>query len=489
MFSGLRHSKRAISAAFASGLAMGIIGTGIAATSGAVKFPDVPAGSYYDLAVGSLSDRGIIKGNPDGTFNPAGYVTRADVAVMFQRMLVSIGEEEATESSSRSSRRVASSSSEESSSSSSSTSTSSSSVSSTPNGTLRFATPTASIIENASIGGITVAIVRTGGVQGAVGVQISTSDGTAKVTEDYQALSTVLTFAANESSKTIKLPLIDDSAGEGSETVVLTLSEVTGGAVIGTPSQMTITITDNEAPSSTGSSSSSTSAVSGAGKFSFSAVTYGPAENGGTQIITVVRTDGSTGAANVNYATSNGTAVTGTDYGSVSNSLSFASGETSKTFTVSIADNSSIDGNRNFNITLSNPTGGAALGDVPSTSIMIFDDETLTYGTGSLKFTKSAYSVTEASGVALVTVQRIGGAKNKVTVSFATSNGTALASSDYTATSGTMTFEAGETSKLIRIPLLKDTLADADETIYVILSSPTNGATLSEPLNTVVTVQ
>lgn len=467
---------------------MGIVGTGIAATSGAVKFADVPSGSYYDLAVGSLSERGIIKGNPDGTFNPGGYVTRADVAVMLQRLLVSIGEEEADASSSRSSRSVASSSSEESSSSSSS-STSIASVSSSPNGTLRFATPTASIIENASIGGITVAIVRTGGVQGAIGVQITASDGTAKVAEDYQALSTVLTFAANESSKTIKLPLIDDTAGEGAETVILTLSEVTGGAVIGTPSQMTITITDNEAPSSTGSSSSSTSVTSGAGKFSFSAVTYGPAENGGTQTITVVRTDGSTGAANVNYATSNGTAASGTDYGSVSNTLSFASGETSKTFTVSVVDNTSIDGNRNFTINLSNPTGGTALGDVPSTSVMIFDDETLTYGTGSLKFTKSSYAVTEASGVALVTVQRIGGAKNKVTVSFATSNGTALASSDYTATSGTMTFEAGETSKLIRIPLLKDTIADADETLYVILSSPTGGATLSEPLNTVVTIQ
>lgn len=485
MLSFFRNRGRAVSVAFASGLAMGVVGTGIAATSGAVRFPDVPAGSYFDQAVGVMADRGIIKGNPDGTFNPAGVATRADIAVMMHRLLISIGEEDATSTPTSRSSRSRETEEESSSSVATSSSSSSSSVGTSVNGTVRFATTTASIIENASIGGISVAIVRTGGAQGAISVNLTASDGTGKTGEDYQPLTTTLNFANNETSKTVKLNLIDDTASEGSETVMLTLSEVQGGALLGTPTQMTVTITDNEAPSSfaasSGASSTNSSAAAGAGKFMLGASAYGPAENAGTLTVTVQRVDGTTGTAAVNYSTSNGTAASGTDYSSTSGTLTFAAGETSKTFTVSIADNTTIDGNRNFNITLTNPTGGAALGIVPTAVATINDNETQTYGTGSLKLLKTQFPVTEASGEALITIQRVGGAKNRIQVSFATSNGTALASSDYTATSTTLTFEIGETGKLVRVPLLKDELADSDETINITLSSPTGGAQLIDP--------
>ena len=62
-----------------------------------------------------------------------------------------------------------------------------------------------------------------------------------------------------------------------------------------------------------------------------------------------------------------------------------------------------------------------------------------------------------------------------VTVNYATSDGTAKAPGDYTATSGTLTFLAGETAKTIVVPVKGDVIAEADETFQLRLSNPVNG--------------
>ena len=62
-----------------------------------------------------------------------------------------------------------------------------------------------------------------------------------------------------------------------------------------------------------------------------------------------------------------------------------------------------------------------------------------------------------------------------ITVNYATSNGTAtVANTDYVATSGTLTFNAGETSKTVSVTINGDTVVEPDETFTVTLSSPTN---------------
>lgn len=101
----------------------------------------------------------------------------------------------------------------------------------------------------------------------------------------------------------------------------------------------------------------------GAGTIDLSATTYSVNENGGTATITAKRSGGSTGAVGVSYATSNGTATAGSDYGSASGALTWADGDTAdQTFTVNITDDSTVEGNETVNLTLSAPTGGATLG-------------------------------------------------------------------------------------------------------------------------------
>ncbi len=64
------------------------------------------------------------------------------------------------------------------------------------------------------------------------------------------------------------------------------------------------------------------------------------------------------------------------------------------------------------------------------------------------------------------------GAAKRVTVDYATANGTATAGSDYTAVSGTLTFREGETAKTLRVPIIDDDVSDSGERFVVTLSNP-----------------
>lgn len=106
------------------------------------------------------------------------------------------------------------------------------------------------------------------------------------------------------------------------------------------------------------------------GTLQFSAAAYSVAADAGSATITVNRTSGTDGAIQVNYATADGTGRAGVDYVAASGVLSFASGETSKSFTVSILNSGAAD-NKTVNLTLSSATGGATLGTPVTAALTI----------------------------------------------------------------------------------------------------------------------
>jgi hypothetical protein len=90
-----------------------------------------------------------------------------------------------------------------------------------------------------------------------------------------------------------------------------------------------------------------------------------------------------------------------------------------------------------------------------------------------------AISISDWSGAeqgpASFTVQLSAASTQTVTVAYTTGNGTASSSSDYTATSGTLTFLPGETTKTVSVGITTDSVDEVDELFYVTLSSPTHG--------------
>lgn len=110
----------------------------------------------------------------------------------------------------------------------------------------------------------------------------------------------------------------------------------------------------------------------------------------------------------------------------------------------------------------------------------------------TMSFSSSSYSVSEKAGHATVTVQRPVG-NTRVTVRIATSNGTAQAPGDYTAVNKTIVFPAGRwyyhhTSIDVSIPIVDNSVANADKTFTVSLSRPSGGYQLASPSTATVTI-
>jgi parallel beta-helix repeat protein len=117
---------------------------------------------------------------------------------------------------------------------------------------IQFSSPSYSV--NETDGSVTLTVTRNGDVSGSATVHYATSDGTATAPSDYAATSGDLNFGANETSKSIQVPIIEgtDPANEDVEpptkTFKVTLSN-TSGAMLSGPSTATVTIVDNDAGS------------------------------------------------------------------------------------------------------------------------------------------------------------------------------------------------------------------------------------------------
>ena len=133
------------------------------------------------------------------------------------------------------------------------------------------------------------------------------------------------------------------------------------------------------------------------GTLAFSAASYSIAESGGSASITLTRSGGTTGAVSVSYATSNGTAIAGSDYTTTTGTLNWADGDSaSKTFAIPILNDLAHEPDETVTIALSNATGSATLGTASATLTIIDDDPafTLTVSTGGT-------SIIGTSGTAL----------------------------------------------------------------------------------------
>ena len=107
----------------------------------------------------------------------------------------------------------------------------------------------------------------------------------------------------------------------------------------------------------------------------------------------------------------------------------------------------------------------------------------------ALSFDSNEVTVDEDAGSATLTVELAPASTGTVTVDYATRDGLggAKAGDDYTATSGTLTFAATETSKTITVPILNDDAYENNESFDVDLSNPT-GATLPDPPSAAVRI-
>ena len=203
----------------------------------------------------------------------------------------------------------------------------------------------------------------------------------------------------------------------------------------------------------------------------------------------VVGTPAPTFPVTVRYQTVGGTATAGSDFVAATGTLTF-NAEGSQTVDVTINGDTVYESDETFQMVLSNPSQGLVSADSASAPVTIINDDPVLTVFSVAAATKSVvegdsgtktvrFTVTLAPGVPAPTYP--------VTVQYQTVGITATADSDFVAASGTLTFDSAG-AQSVDVTINGDTVVEADETLQLALSNPTQGVVLADASAATVTI-
>lgn len=193
-----------------------------------------------------------------------------------------------------------------------------------------------------------------------VTVVYATAGGTATPGSDYTAKSGTVTFAPGQTAQTIDVTIVGDTTFESNETFLLQLTSATG-ATIATAQAMGTIVNDDLQQTLPALAIAGASTAEG---------------NSGTRnlVFTVTMSKSATSAVTVRYSTANGTATAGSDYNAASGTVTFAPGQTSRTITVAVLGDTTVEANETFSVVLSTPAG-ATIATSTATGTITNDDQ------------------------------------------------------------------------------------------------------------------
>ncbi len=215
-------------------------------------------------------------------------------------------------------------------------------------GHLQFQVTAQSVLENAGVAHIIVR--RLGGTTGAVTVHYTTVEGTAKAGTEFTAISGTLEFADGQSTAEIDVAILDNPFSGSNKSLQVQLINPTDGATLGSSTQLTLTIQNNE-PTQAGPST-----------VQFSQTTYSASVSAGQVVVTISRTGDLSLPGQIHIETKAGSAKTRALFNQLSQTINFAQGQHSQQVTIELLNQSMGKVKRTFQLKLTNPSGGISLG-------------------------------------------------------------------------------------------------------------------------------
>jgi len=270
-------------------------------------------------------------------------------------------------------------------------------------------------------------------------------------TEDSLSASTLTFTSANwNTAQTVTVTGLDDNSVDGSIAYTLTAttssSDSSYSGANAKTGTVTVTNSDNDTAGLTLSASTLTTTEAGTDASFTVKLSSQPSA---TVTVTVTSPDSTEGTVNPTTLT-----------------FTTANWATAQTVTVTHVDDSADDGDITYAVGLaSTSTDTNYQGKTGSVAVTNTDNEL----PPSLSIADVV--VAENAGTANFTVMRSGATGGTTTVAYATSSGTAISGTDFTAASGTLSFAPGETSKTINIAIIADVFAEKNETFTVNLAT------------------
>ena len=341
-------------------------------------------------------------------------------------------------------------------------------------GQVSFGAPAYSILEGGGVGytNAYINVIRANGSSGTISVNFRTLDGTAASGLKYIATNGVITFGDGETLKTFFVPVKNTPTAEGPQFLSLVLTNVTGGATLGSLTNVPLTILNTNIGIAFVSATNTTSETGG--------TVYNGNLN--TFLIGVQRFNNTNGFTTVNYATTDGTATAGVSYYAASGTLTFNPGQSIANIPVQLIHNTNVTGTLNFTVGLTNPSDDAQLTAPTNSVVQILDAET------GLGLMASNTTVLKTAGYVLLWVTNSNPTLGPVAVNYATGGGTAKSGVDYTAVSGTLTFSNSQPLNYIMVPIIANGVIQGNQTFNVTLSNPTKPGVLIPYTTEAVTI-
>jgi uncharacterized delta-60 repeat protein len=312
------------------------------------------------------------------------------------------------------------------------------------------------LIEADSI--VPVTLYRTGGVEGSITVQYRVVGESATAGQDFVADSGTVTFNDGELVKSISIQLLDDAIPEiFEEQFYLELFAPTGGAGL-SKTRATFRVSADQDRGSI---------------VEFAGAEMYVAESQGTVRLAVNRSGDLRAPLTVTYLPKTfGSASAGSDFTGANGTISWAANEGGvRTFDVQIVNDGVSEPTEDLQMGFGALPLGTRVGSAPTAKVNIIDDDdaSVTPGVG---FSASDLTVLEGATALTLTVRRFGDLSQPVTADWNTTfnagNVSATAGQDYTASSGQLSWAAGDgTPQTITIPLLDDASSEPLELFAV----------------------
>jgi opacity protein-like surface antigen len=310
--------------------------------------------------------------------------------------------------------------------------------------------------------------------ESAVSVAYATENGTATAGEDYDAISGTLSFPPGDTTRTIAVTILDDSAPEAIEEFAVALNNPQNATLL--DGQGTGTITDNDADNE-GRVPSTPSSLP---RLAIDDVVL--AEDAGPASFTLVLSKESDKQVTVSYATADGSAQAGSDYTAASGIIAFPPGETRKVVSVAVHDDDEAEGHETFSVRLSNPRY-ATLSDSSGTAT-IKDDE---YDGVRVSYGAASYTVAEGGSVN-VEVVLSAAPNNPVDITLIHVPGPGAGPDDYSGVPGSVSIDATESTTSFRFVAAADDEDDDGEFVSLSFGPLPPGVTAGAPVQSAVTI-
>ena len=333
-------------------------------------------------------------------------------------------------------------------------------------------------------GTVTVKVTLSDDPEMTVTVPLTATEQDGATTADYSDVPASLTFNSGDTEKEFTFGAEADEVDDDGESVKLAFGTLPAGVTSGATAESTVAITDNDDPQVTVSFGASRYTAAEGGTVEVTVTLSAAPER--EMVIPLTKYGREEAAVDTNFIGSlDDYASSGTDYSGVPESVTFESGDTSKTFTFEATDDTVDDDGESVKLSFGALPAGVTAGDTAESTVSITDDDKPASVT--VNFDKDGYTAAEG-GTVTVKVTLSDDPEMTVTVPLTATEQGGATTADYSGVPSSLIFNSGDTEKEFTFGAEADEVDDDGESVKLAFGALPAGVTSGDTAESTVSI-